>query len=907
MSSNLEVITYGGGDLLRMVFNAISMLFYGGDGNNGFVYPLCVTSALIGGALGISRCFFQSYTDAFLTKYFLPLLVIPYLFIVPQSRVHIIDILNDKPIVVDHVPLLFAKIASLSSYWGYQMTQGIEKVMHTPNDVKYSKTGMLFGADTALDFSRLKLNNATVAQNLHHFTQQCIIYDVALGRYTLDELRKSSDLLSFLKSRTSKVRMIPYVNPDNKKMEFLTCIESIEQMEPLFSKEVSYYTKHEILKTLPITYQTLLNFKKKSEDNLVNQITNAVKDSDILCKEMIVVNAFNDATLRFSAERAKANQRSIYQTAGALAGSSLITMRIVLEALIYASCALILPLSLLPGGVKFIGNWIFLNIWIQLWPPLYGILNYITMLCAQKYAHSILGGISNGYSLFTSAGFQDLALDTAALGGYLTLSVPIISFYLLQNMQSLVHISGSLMTPAHSAATTAASELSTGNYSLANTSVGQFSYDNHSAFQHNSSPSFSNGSFTDNYGTHSVTYGPDGVRADQNPSNLNTSIQTAEAYSQQLQSAQQNAQTQVDSAQSVFSETMGTAQRSAADIMQHVASSEMYSQGYSSTETQAAQESANWITNTAESWGHQHGVSSRESLEYFASMGMDWPLVVSARGGHSENINALTDEARHNAENLFNSKDFQEHYQKVFSAVHNESTNNMTDEGSRFVENYATSMEKLQSTQEQHSSALSELNQISESLNFVQSNTSTVNENLNSEFVNWLHDRGSLATLFDKEREQELGTLRDEFISEKCQMEIGGLENFKAPGSYSSPLPNIEDEGNAMQQATRERAKMHNLEFGLAHDSGQGILSQYEATEARVSHKFDAQHHNLNETKESLRGTFESEHSKIGIDRLNSRFGNNLSNLSDSSGNSLIQFWNDPSNFSWFDDYAKPK
>lgn len=896
LAPDVEIITYGGGDLLRMVFNAIAMLFYGNNQSGGFIHPLCVITAMIGGAWSISRCFFQPYIDGFVTKYFLPLLAIPTLLIVPQARVHIIDKLYDKPLVIDHVPLLFAKIAGMSSYWGYEMTQAIEKVMHTPNDVRYSKTGMIFGADTALDFSRMKLNNATLAQNLHHFTQQCIIYDIALGRYSLDELRKSSDLLNFLKKNTSKVRMIPYVDHEDKHMDFLSCVETIDKMSPLFDREVKYYTKHEIFKKLPLSYQTLLNFKEHSEHNIAEQLSKASQNPESISKDIIVVNAFDNATARFATERARASQRSTYQVAGSLAGNSLVTMRIIFEALIYASCVIILPLSLLPGGIKFIGSWIFLNIWIQLWPPLYAILNYITLVCAQKYTHSIMGGISDGFSLFTSEGFQDLAYDTAALGGYLSLSVPVLSFYLLQNLQSIVHITSSLMAPAHSAASTAAAELNTGNYSFANTSVGQMSYDNQTSFQQNSAPTLSSGFFTDNHGTHQIKYGKDQLTVNQDLSNLNTSISTADAYSNSLQKAMQHAETKVDSSQILYTETRGVAERSTADLVQHVAKSEMFSNGYSTSETQAAQESANWVTNATKNWGAQHGVSGRESLEYFASMGLEWPVVLSAKTGHSENCNISSDEARQSAENIFKSNDFQEHYQRVLNSTHNESTNNMSDEGKRFVENYMASSEKLKSAQDQFSTAHSELNQISENLSYVQSHTSTVNTNLNTEFSNWLNDRGSLGTLFDKGREQELNSLRDIFIGEKCQSDIGGLENFTDPSSSSAPLPSIENEWTGLKENARQKADNMGLAFGQTQNSEQSVTNQYDTQKAITSNKFTVQQQELNSIQNNLEGAFNTESQKLGLDRLNGRMGTNIKNICDS-----------PTNFSWFDDYANPQ
>lgn len=904
---DVEIITYGGGDLLWSLFNAISMLFYGKGQYSSVIQPLCVITAMIGGTWGVSKCFFQPSIDSLLTKYFLPLLAVPYFLIAPQANVHIIDKLNledklnGKPLVVAKVPLIFAKIAGITSYWGYVITEAIENVMHTPNDAMYSKTGKIFGAETALDFSRLRLNNATQAQNIHHFTQQCIIYDIALGRYSIDELRKTSNLLPFLADKTSVVRMIPYVDPISKKMDYVTCKEAIGKMNSLFDEEVAYYTKHEMLKSLPIAYQTLVDFKNHAENKISGQMSNAILDNKSVVKNIVSVNAFNDAAARFATERARDNQRAVYQTAGSIAGTTLVTMRIIFEALIYASFVLILPLSMIPGGIKFIGNWIFLNVWIQLWPPLYGIINYITMLCAQKYAQSIMGDISGGYSLFTSAGFQDLALDTAALGGFLSLSVPVLSFYLLQNLQSMAHLSGSLMTPAHSSAITAASELTTGNYSFANTSMGQVSYDNQTSFQQNNAPTLSSGFFTDNYGTYQVKHGREHITVNQDPSHLNTSISTAEAYSNSLQNAKQNAKTMVDGSLESYTQTRGIAERSTADFIQHVASSDIYSNGYSTTETLATQNSANFVVNAAESWGSSHGLSSRDSLEHFASLGLDIPII-SIKGGHSESCSALSDDALQEAKNIFESEDFQHHYQQVINSTMNESTNNMTDEGRRFAENFSASTEKLKSSQDQVSIAHSELNQISENLNYVQSHTSSVNTNLNTEFSNWLNDRGALSTLFDRESEPTLNVLRNEFIEEKCRSEMPNLQHYREPAKGSGIIPSLESEWDSAKNTVQQRATDMNLSYDQNIHDKQRIAYQYDTQSSIVSHALSSQQNSISHRQDSIKEELNNERKKSGHTRLNNRVLENGKHVKDTV-NTLISD-QAASTCGWFESYS---
>ena len=82
--------------------------------------------------------------------------------------------------------------------------------MHTVDDVKYTKTGLIFGSDTALDFRKFQITNPDLKKDLKEFSKQCVLYDLALGRYSLDELKKSTDIWNFLKERTSTLGMIYY-------------------------------------------------------------------------------------------------------------------------------------------------------------------------------------------------------------------------------------------------------------------------------------------------------------------------------------------------------------------------------------------------------------------------------------------------------------------------------------------------------------------------------------------------------------------------------------------------------------------------------------------------------------------------------------------------------------------------
>jgi conjugal transfer mating pair stabilization protein TraG len=140
-------------------------------------------------------------------------------------------------------------------------------------------------------------------------------------------------------------------------------------------------------------------------------------------------------------------QKSTYHILGSLASSSLITMRAVLEAIIFAAIIFVLPLSVLPGGLSFLSNWLWMLIWIQLWPPFYAIVNYIMQIVAQGKAQAIFMSLSQderGLSFFTNSGLANLHEDMFALSGYMAVLVPFISYAVVKGgISSFIHLSSS--------------------------------------------------------------------------------------------------------------------------------------------------------------------------------------------------------------------------------------------------------------------------------------------------------------------------------------------------------------------------------------------------------------------------------------------------------------------------------
>jgi len=773
----LTIVTYGGGEILQKMFQAISMLF--NDGQGGLMRPIMLMCATVGGVYAFSKAFFGSTCQTLLLSYFFPLIAVCTILMIPSTTVHIEDVLRSNraegqvattSYSVSHVPWLLAKFSETVSSIGYALSQAIESVMHMPNDATYNATGMVFGSETSLDISKYRLSNANLEQNLRLFSKQCVLYDIALNLYSLDDIKKATDLWNFFEQKTSKVRMIRYCPPTASagfdQCAYVSCKEAINKMKPFFEKEKEGYAKLEIGKNLPLTFQALTGIQKESKELISQQLT-----MNVLADEL--------SGGKFAKQRAYNQQQSTYRTLGSLAANGLVTMRIVFEALIYAIFIFIIPLSLTPGGTKYLINWAWLVIWIQMWPPLYAILNYIMQIAAHYKFDGWFSGLNasqKGLSFFTSIGMQNLNDEIFALAAFLSVSVPYISYILLkEGLSSFVQLAGSLMSPAQQAAGSAAAEQTSGNYSFANSSFGQNSYHNTTAFQSNMAPSLSSGYFTDNQGEISTIYGGETPIVRQSTSELRTGIFADDTIGKNLQKQVQEAQSTVENLQENYASGLSNSSRMMSDYITHHAESSNYSQNVSERESQSVQDSINYVQNTAESWGKQHGLNARDSLDMLmgvsVSGGFDWKAAAfKGNGGGNYTTSASKDEVLSSALSVSKNESFQKNLQNVVDYARSQNYTSGNDEGKRQSEALCTSLDTLTSIQNSYQTAQNQLNQASENTSWFEQNSQLVKRSLNQDFVKWANQEHAEMGGFERVRE---------ILSNDCARETQPLmQNF---------------------------------------------------------------------------------------------------------------------------------
>lgn len=859
LASSMTLVTYGGGEILTKIFQSLAMLFNGGQ--DGLARPLMLICASLGGFYALSKSFFSGTYEGLILQYCFPFLVIASLFLVPTTTVHIEDVLRkvgnggelrSSSYSVSHVPLLLGKFAETVSTLGYRLSEKIDSVMHVPNDPSYHSTGMIFGSEASLDMTRYQLANADLEQNFRQFSKQCVLYDIALGRYTIDELKKETDLWKLFENKTSQVRMIRYCPPGSNLTQctYETCKDAITKMKPFFEKEQAHYAKLEIGKNLPLTFQALTGLQTSAKELIGQQLTLNVL-TDVLSKG------------HFAKKRAYDQQQSTYRTMGALAANGLVTMRIVFEALIYGAFVFILPISLFPGGIKYLINWAWLTVWIQMWPPLYTILNYVMLLAGRAKVDGWISSLSvdqQGLSLFTSIGMQNLNDEIFALAGFLGASVPYLSYILLKGgLSSFVQLAGSLTAPAQQAAGSAASELTSGNYSFANTNYGQTSFANAHAFQTQMSPSISAGYFTHHQGDMSATYSanPSPILT-QSTSALRTSVMSDETIGQSFQTQKQEAQSYLETASENYLNSMAASSRLSSDLITHAANSKNFSDSLSDRESYSMQESASQLHSIAEDWGKQFGFNTKESLEILGSAGLSGgagiPFLEAKLGGSGSFGRATSrDEVISSAQHLAGRKDFQHHLQKVGDYSQSHAINTTDDIGQRISKAYADSLDIMQNHQDSYQLAKSRMEQVSENEAWFKQNSHLIKRSLNDDFIQWANNKmeGGLNHVLDtlsRDRPEEIQPLIQDFIHDLRK------EMPSPPAKYETFTENLHAEGTHLIDRVEEETKnvIGNIQHHSERESHETITTKNLLLEQDYHRAEDSHHSQTSKIKDSI-------------------------------------------------------
>lgn len=629
---DFEVFTYGGGEFLRVTFNAVAAFLDNGD------YITALKAAATAGLIAVLvQAAFKG--SAMNLQWLLGFILAFYVAILPRSNVIITDRIDPtQSAVVSNVPLGLAATAGLSSLFGDWLTRGFELLFALPNEMGYSGNGLLFGSRLVEASTRFEITDVRTQENLAEFWQQCVFYDILLGRYTWEELYWHSGYDSmwlFVQDRTSTVRAFPYL-PDGGTRTTLVCKEAMDattgplalDVQTAIGKAQKFYgpqlvradtVDNAVIKfaaSMPVSYQYLTGLSLSSEQIIrENALANSMKRGVSAWAAKVDAPA---AAQDFALARAEAERRTAYSALGELAARMLPLIRNIMEAFIYAVFPIIGLLLMLPVAHKVAASYLKMILWVQLWAPLYAVLHGAITVYSRWPAEASLhyvtptGTTETILSLANYTGLAQVMADHAILAGYLTLSIPMIAYLLVSFSGSVAaSIGGRILQSYEGPVSQGASEASTGNLSLGNTSFGNAGW-----WAQNTAPRTVTGAVE--------MQGPDGIRRSITPSGeyvsfpeskLPVSIGIDQAMRESLSAQQSESIKAARNDLAAYSNATAAAYQNLSAVSEQITSNQSFAQQFDSGLSASAARQTDEVQKLTRQFAQENGLREEQAAQ----------------------------------------------------------------------------------------------------------------------------------------------------------------------------------------------------------------------------------------------------------------------------------------------------
>ncbi|MEM9838019.1 MAG: conjugal transfer protein TraG N-terminal domain-containing protein [Pseudomonadota bacterium] len=481
----MEVITYGGGEFIRDMFNAVAALV----GLGSFASALRL-SLLLGLLFVLFHAAFSMnlWTTV---RWFTASLIIYLCLLVPKTTVQVVDRFDPglPGATVANVPLGLALVASLTTTVGDEFTEQTEVAFALPGDLQCQENGFIYGSKVFKDAMSFQVTDAVFGENLSGFIRTCVFYDLLEHRYSVTDLRETNDLWAFLTVThpPNPARFYEWVNSGGA-----TVVKSCDQaaidldgqwaaetnrIARIYGKQIAPRLSEAaaealVLNTLTRAHDFFLGSARAASDQirqatLGNLIDKSVRDQGAELGADALLDAYSQA-------RTEAEQGRAIREGARLAERWVPLFRTVAETLFYGLFPILFPLFLLPeSGFRLLRGYVSGFVVLMAWGPLYVILHRIMMGTAGSRSLGAAYTPTSGeeITLVTQAGIEAVHADIAMIAGYMTLMIPFVAGAIGKGAGTAFSgLSQTLLHPAQTAAQGAAREASTGNISLGSTS-----------------------------------------------------------------------------------------------------------------------------------------------------------------------------------------------------------------------------------------------------------------------------------------------------------------------------------------------------------------------------------------------------------------------------------------------------
>ena len=475
------------GELAREALNAVATLL-GGD-----AFSTAMKIGILFSIYGVVVNYIRGHDIATFAKWFVVYFGITAIMLTPKVTLQIFDVSNPGAgYTVANIPYGLGYPASIITRTAYGITEAFETAFHTPDDLSYNKTGMLFGSKLFKISSEFNAVNPEVRSELNEYVKNCVLGDILISKkYTMADLTDSTNLLETITKNSSNIRGI-YIGET-----FKTCQEATSDLKKALETDVKTNLLNNLGKQLGIikkepneagrllevTYNNFFSFRKLSNTALEiatqNILINGIRDGLL---NYTAETGATAALLNLSTTQAMDKMRMTLATSRNIALYTIPIIHTVLLLLMLSLFPIIILLALQPSlTATVLKNYLYTLVWIESWPLMFSCLNMMITFYAKELGP---GGL-------TISNIDKLLLehsDIANMAGYLMLSVPFISGGLVKGMSSAFNTAASYIGGVlQSSSSSAASEAVSGNIHLGNSSwnnVNANKFDTNSTLMH---------------------------------------------------------------------------------------------------------------------------------------------------------------------------------------------------------------------------------------------------------------------------------------------------------------------------------------------------------------------------------------------------------------------------------------
>lgn len=500
MGGVYTIYAYFNAQQIQGVLNAIVMLV-GSGGVDGDYLSIVRVASMLGLFVAVTLGFVKARGED--AGQYLVLMAIFYsVLFVPRVSVTIEEKGGSSagaPIVVANVPLGLAFFASTTSHIGYWLTERTETFFALPNaELKLSKHGMLGGARALREAQNSAMPDPVLAQDMINFMRECINPELVASAATLNSILKSTNLWADFAPLVNPARLVVLaggVGATSCKTAYDVTIGT--RLAPAATSELQRLARIISPEATPAMANTILGSMLPGAEGMMMTASASAAEG---IKQRMMINMLNDtssnmaqvmndpvaAQTALGTAIASSNANSAYRVMAKLASETLPMARNAIELVILGVFPIVLLLIIVAGtkGGALLRSYVMTMLWVQLWAPLYAIVNYVGTMAHVRTGKAALAGI-DGIAIANAAAFANTAISAEAVAGMLTIAVPMIALALVKGGEvATAGIASSLTGGANTAAQSAGAQVGSGNVQMGNVSWGNVSTNNTASNSH---------------------------------------------------------------------------------------------------------------------------------------------------------------------------------------------------------------------------------------------------------------------------------------------------------------------------------------------------------------------------------------------------------------------------------------